>query len=251
MSKNDYGRNSPNGSNRQPGGQTPDAAAPNPAPNGDAPESMRFVAPTHTGVDILKLLVELEEQVENTPRMMGALLRFDEDRFHMTLMKIRANLPEEMKRAARLMRDIEKETAEAKEKAESMLADARKSSRAEVERAQVDIARQKQAAQADVEREKEALQRQIQLQSQESAAAAESVISEAEATARRIISDTEIVRAAEMTSRDIRSRAEAEAVAIKNGANDYAASVLSSLHQTLEKAAAEVDRGREILERRG
>ena len=74
--------------------------------NGDAP---RFVAPTHGGVDILKLLTELEDLVENTRKVpVRRLIGFDEDKFHMTIMKIRANLPEEMKRASKLARDQER-----------------------------------------------------------------------------------------------------------------------------------------------
>ena len=75
-----------------------------PAANGSNADTPRFVAPTHGGVDILKLLTELEDLIENTPKKMGMMFRFDEDKFHMTVMKIRANLPEEMKRASKLAR---------------------------------------------------------------------------------------------------------------------------------------------------
>ena len=65
----------------------------------------RFVPPTAGAVDILKLLTDLEDQIESTGRgPFGTLFRFDEDRFHMTVMKIRANLPEDLKRASRLAR---------------------------------------------------------------------------------------------------------------------------------------------------
>src|SRR5207244_2990005 len=91
-----------------------------------ADDTPRFVAPTHGGVDILKLLTELEDLVENTRRgPMGMLFRFPEDQFHMTVMKIRANLPEEMKRASKLARDSERIVEESREHAGHIVEDAR------------------------------------------------------------------------------------------------------------------------------
>ena len=97
----------------------------------DAP---RFVAPTHGGVDILKLLTELEDLIENTPKKMGMMFRFDEDKFHMTVMKIRANLPEEMKRASKLARDSERIVEESREHADHIVEEARKNAMSEFER---------------------------------------------------------------------------------------------------------------------
>src|SRR5215472_12156313 len=106
-----------------------------------APDTPRFVAPTHEGVDILKLLSELEDLVENTPHgPFGTLFRFNEDAFHMTIMKIRANLPEEMKRASKLARESERIVEESRENAERVVEDARKSALSEFERGKAEAA---------------------------------------------------------------------------------------------------------------
>ncbi len=211
---------------------------------------LRFVAPTHVGIDILKLLADLEEIVDKTNKVMGVMVRFDEDKFHMTLMKIRANLPEEMKRASKLVRDSERMVEETKETADRFIAEARKSAQLEIERAKADGSRLRDQAQAEIDKEREALKREAKQISSESRTAAEQAIEEARAEASKLLAESDIARAAELQAKETRSRAEADAAATRRGANEYAASVLSNLQQTLGKASTEIDRGREVLDRR-
>lgn len=270
MLKNDYAKNSPNGHTN---GHDP-AALPKTTParavvnspaasTGVAKEAeqekpvreqpdqpLRFVAPTHSGVDILKLLTELDEIVDNSHKIMGAMLRFDEDRFHMTVMKIRANLPEEMKRASKLVRDSERMIEETKETSENIITEARKGAQKEIDQGKSESQRMKELAMAEIVKEREALDREARHVSSESKLAADRTIAEARVQASQLVSDSEIVRNAEAAARDIRARAEAEAAATRKGANEYAAAILTNLQQTLGKAASEIDRGREVLERR-
>jgi hypothetical protein len=213
-------------------------------------QPLRFVAPTHMGIDILKLLAELEEIVDNTSKVMGVMLRFDEDRFHMTLMKIRANLPEEMKRASKLVRDSERMVEETKDTADKLIGEARKSAQQEIDRGKADAARMKEQAFAEIAREREALSREARQISVESKSAAEQAIVDARTQASKLVAESDIVRAADQQAREARQRAEADAAATRNGANEYAASILANLQQTLGKASAEIDRGREVLDRR-
>lgn len=191
----------------------------------DAP---RFVTPTHGGVDILKLLSELEDVVEQTKRLPGGImLRFDEDKFQMTIMKIRANLPEELKRASKLMRDSEK-----------LVEEAQKSATTEVERTQRELSLLKQGAEKDAGsiRSKAQMER-------------DGILEQARQQAAQMVSDSEIVQRAQIEAQEVLRRAEGEARTIQQGADDYAREVLGNLENVLGKAVAVVQRGREVLEK--
>jgi hypothetical protein len=211
---------------------------------------LRFIAPSHTGIDILKLLAELEEIIDKSNKVMGVMLRFDEDRFHMTVMKIRANLPEEMKRASKLMQDSERIVQETKQSSDKFIEDARKGAQLEIERGKAEAARLKEQALAEIAKEREALSREAVRLNSESKTAAEQAIVEARKQASKLVSESDIVRTAESQARETRARADADAAATRKGANEYAASVLAKLQQTLGKVSAEIDRGREVLEKR-
>ncbi len=188
----------------------------------------RFVTPTHGGVDILKLLSELEDVVERTKRLpAGLMFRFDEDKFHMTIMKIRANLPEELKRASKLMRDSEK-----------LVEDTQKSVMSETERAQKELSQLKQGAEKDV----------VSLRNK-AQAEREGILDSARQQAAQMVSDSEIVQRAQIEAQEILRRAEGDARTVQLGADDYAREVLGNLEGVLGKAIVVVQRGREVLEK--
>ncbi len=233
----------------------------------------RFVAATAAAVDILKLLTELEDQIESTSRgPFGTLFRFDEDRFHMTVMKIRASLPEDLKRASRLVREMEVTSVEAREQVERAIADGRQGARAELERARAEAAQtreraeqaasamQAEAEKAATEARETAAQEALRLR-QETEAEAERMIEEArrtgfgmldsaQAQAENAVSQSEITRAAENRARDILDSADQNARSVRNGADDYARDVLSNLEMALGRALGEIEQGRSVLDRR-
>lgn len=224
--------------------------------NGDTP---RFVAPTHGGVDIFRLLTELEDMVENSRRI-GPLRLFPEDQFHMTLMKIRANLPEEMKRASKLARESERIVEESREHAGSIVEDARKNALQEFEGSKAQAVRlrdeaQKEAVRIREEAQKEARSiveaagREAQQRQVEANTASEQIVAEARERAEQLVSDNDIVQQAQAVAYDIQLRAEEEAVGIKRGADEYAHDVLINLENVLGKAIYQVQCGRELLER--
>ncbi len=240
-----------------------------PSRQGDQP---RFVAPSLGGVDILKLLTELEDLVENTPRIMGAMLRFDEDRFHMTVMKIRANLPEEMKRASKLAHDSERIVEETRENAERVVGDARKAALNEVSSAKSEAGRIREEIAAETRRQREELQNQARLQREaaqaeavqardagereaqqiiaDARAAADDILAEAEAQAERTVASDELTQRARELAQDIEFRAREDAMSIRQGADAYANDLLANLETVLNKAVNQVQRGRELLEGR-
>jgi vacuolar-type H+-ATPase subunit H len=220
----------------------------------------RFVAPTHGGVDILKLLTELEDLVENTRHgPMGLLIGFPEDQFHMTIMKIRANLPEEMKRASKLAREQERIVEETRQYAEQMKDEARRMAVAEAERARSEVAqlREQTLAEAvrlraesggELARAREAAEREAQHIVEEARRQSEQLIEEARARATDLVDDNEIVQQAQILAQDLQGRTEVEATAVRRGADEYARDVLANLETILGKATTQVQRGRELLE---
>ncbi len=212
----------------------------------DAP---RFVAPTHSGVDILKLLSELEDLVENTPKRMGVMFRFDDEKFHYLIMKIRANLPEEMKRASKLARDSERIVEESRESADRILVEAREAALTQLESGKVEAERLREESLIEMRRVKEEAEREAKRIEAKAQQAGEEYIEAARAQAMELVADSEILRQAEGHAEEIRARAGEEARAIRQGADDYARDVLVSLEAVLGKTVTQIQRGRELLER--
>ena len=229
--------------------------------NNNTAEVPRFVAPTHEGVDILKLLTELEDLVEASPKMMGALLRFDEDKFHMTIMKIRANLPEEMKRASKLARDSERIVEETRDNADRVVSEARRAALQELERGRAEAAqlkeeareegrRQTAEAQAEANRVRQNADAEARRTLAEAQRNAAELIAEAQAQAAQLVADDQIVQQATAQAQELKMRAEQEADAVRRGSDDYARDVLTNLENVLGKTVTQVQRGREMLERK-
>lgn len=235
-------------------------------------ETPRFVAPAHGGVDILKLLKELEDLVENTPHgPLSTLFRFDEDRFHMTIMKIRANLPEEMKRASKLATDSERIVVEARENAGRLLDDTRKVSHTEREQAHLEAVRMRDEAQneanrirsraeseaarlrGETEREAERLLMEARASGEQVVAAArghaDRILDEGRMQAEHLVSESEILREACSRAQDLERSAMEEAMAIRAGADNYARDILENLEDSLSGALGQIRRGRDLLER--
>jgi membrane protein involved in colicin uptake len=233
----------------------------------------RFVPPAAGAVDILKLLTDLEDQVESTSRgPFGTLFRFDEDRFHMTVMKIRANLPEDLKRASRLAREMEVTSEEAREQVERAIAEGKQSARSELERARAEAAQVRERANAaavavelEADGAAEAVRRAAEQEAlriqQETEAESERMIDEARRTgfsmldaaqvqAESAVAESEITRRAEARAREILEAAQAEASAVRHGADDYARDVLTNLQNVVGKALGQIEQGRTVLDRR-
>ncbi|MCE5200218.1 hypothetical protein LLG39_14725 [bacterium] len=68
--------------------------------------------------DILKLLDSLEDLAESTQSFFGKAWGLDLEEFHMLINKVRASLPDEVRRASRVANDSDKIVMAAKEEAE-------------------------------------------------------------------------------------------------------------------------------------
>ncbi len=89
-----------------------------------------FVVPGTPREDILKLLDGLEDLADSANSLFGKAWGVDLEEFHMLTNKIRASLPDEMRKATRVANDSTNIVAAAREDAESILEKARRDSEA-------------------------------------------------------------------------------------------------------------------------
>ncbi len=190
----------------------------------------RFVAPSRSDVSILKLLTDVDDIIDKCKRgPLGLLVGFQEDLFHTTMLKIRANLPEEMKMAARLAKEQEELLLETRSSSIRLHEEAKKSAEEAMQAAMNEASLK--AKQTVEEAQKQAAQ----------------IIEEAKKTASRMVQENEIVQQAIVVARETAKRTEEEARNTRKGADAYASAVLSNLDDVLSKALSQVQRGREML----
>ncbi len=174
-------------------------------------------SPVGETVDIFRLLDELEELPEKAKHLpFNTLIGFNHEQFYYLVLKIRANLPDDMKKAHRVARDSERIVDEARSAAQQQL----ESGRIE--------------AIKTVEEAKEEAQR---------------ILEQARFRASQMVEKSEVYQMATAQANEILRRAETEAAEIRKGADEYARDVLSNMEAIMSKALATVQRGRETLER--
>lgn len=167
-------------------------------------------------VDVFRLLNQLEELPEKAKHLpFNTLVGFNHEQFYYLVLKIRANLPEDMKKAQRVSRDSEKIVGHARDTASQ-----------EVEKARADAAAIVEGGRADSDR----------------------IVQAARVEADRLVEQSEIHSMATAEAREIVHNAETEADEIRHGADEYARDVLANLEGVLDKALGTVQRGREALD---
>lgn len=167
-------------------------------------------------VDIFRLLDELEELPERAKHLpLNTLVGFDHEQFYYLVLKIRANLPEDLKKAQRVARDSERIVEEARDAAVHQL-----------ESGRFEAGKVLEDARAEANR----------------------IVEQARHQASAMVENTEVHRMATSQAQELIRRAEAEAVEIRKGADDYACDVLGNLEGVLSKAVGQIQRGREALE---
>jgi len=198
-----------------------------------------YTPPEAENVDIFRLLDQLEELPEKARRLpFSTLVGFDDEKFYYLVLKIRANLPEDMKKAQRVARDSERIVDEARGAALQQL----ESGRMEGQRAL-------QEARAEAQRLIEEARAEAQRLIEEARAEGLRLIEEARRQAALMVDQSEIHRMATAQAHEILRRAEVEAAEIRKGADEYARDVLATIEGHMSKAIVTVQRGREMLEK--
>lgn len=180
--------------------------------------------------DIYKLLSELEElpdRAKHLPFFPRILLGFDLEQYFYLVLKVRANLPEDVKKARSVTRDSERIVVEARDVANQHLESGREEAQRIRDEARV-------TAESTLESAREE---------------ARKIVDYARAQAAQLVERTEIHQMATAQSHDLIRRAETEASEIRKGADDYARDVLANLEGTLGKAITTIQRGRDTLDR--
>lgn len=178
-------------------------------------------------MDVFRLLDELEELPEKSRHLpFNTLIGFDHEQFYYLVLKIRANLPDDMKKAQRVARDSERIVDEARDVAVQQLESGRVEASRLLEHAKADSDRALESARAEANR----------------------IIESARHQAAAMIEKNEIVRMATAQAHEIIRSAETESSEIRKGADDYAKDVLANLENIMGKAISTVQRGRETLD---
>jgi len=168
-------------------------------------------------VDIFRLLDQLEELPEKATHLpLNTLVGFDHEQFYYLVLKIRANLPEDMKKAQRVARDSDRIVEQAKDAAVQQLDAGRAEASKVLDDARAEAAR---------------------------------MVEQARQQAMHMVDHTEVAKMATSQAHDILRRAETESSEIRKGADDYARDVLANLEGVMSKAIVQVQRGREALEK--
>jgi len=167
--------------------------------------------------NVYEMLRELEELPERAKRVLGrsVIVGFDHERFGNLVLKIRANLPQDVKQARRITREQGKIVETARQESDQIIAGARDEA-------------QRIVASGRLE--------------------AERIVGSAHAEAASMGDESEVVRLAEAQAREALHRAETEAADIRTGANDYARDVLANLESVMTQALGTIQRGRQTLE---
>lgn len=186
-----------------------------------------YTPPEVERVDVFRLLEQLEELPEKSRHLpFNIRIGFNEEQFYYLVLKIRANLPEEMKQAQKLARDTQRIVDEARDAAAQ-----------QIESARVDAQKIIETAQAEAQR----ILQQARL-------AAQQIDEDAQARAKELVSESQIVLMATAQAREMISSAETEGNEIRRSADEYARDVLANLEAVMGKAIVTVRRGREALE---
>ncbi|MBC8103741.1 MAG: hypothetical protein H7Z41_14295, partial [Cytophagales bacterium] len=155
-----------------------------------------------TAIDTYKVLDQLETLVEDSKKFMG-FVKLDEEEFFMLVSKLRASLPEDVRRAGKITQNSDKIMEAAQSEAEMAL----------------------ESARADGQRVLS-----------ESKTEAERILGEAKAHCEALVQQSEIQRIATAQAREIVAQAGQEADDIRAGADDYARDILMTLEEQVAEA---------------
>ncbi len=166
-------------------------------------------------IDVLRLLESLKKEIEGSRTFMGVTFGLKKDDLTMTIEKIRASMPREMKDAASLTRETDRIMAEAEEESRAIQDQA-------IEQAQRILAEAEEKA--------------------------KSIVATAKGQQEQMISEDEILRIAKAQSEEIRSEAEKLSRDMRRGADKYAADVHHTLENDVGRVLAAVEKGRHEIE---
>ncbi len=167
-------------------------------------------------LEVLKTLEELRHEIERPKQFLGLTFGLNKEKCTLLIRRILANLPDDLKRAEQIVREVEKITASAQHEAQLTLS----------------------RASADA-------QRALEVAKQE----AQKILQSAHAERERLVSEHEVLKIAKREAEETRREAETTAERLKRSADEYARDVLVRLEAIISKVMGTIEKGKADLER--
>jgi len=201
-------------------------------------------------MDIIKLLNELERLIEGQRTFVGLTVDFHPDDYLDITNKIRASLPEEVKRASRLTAESDKIVDGAREAAEQTLEDATVEADEIVRESRINAERMLREAEAQANKMTLSAEATAKQNVEESRQRAEKMLADSHQQSETMVSQSEVVRLATAQAREIVAAAEYETQSLRHGADEYAHGVMTDLEKQVGELMATIQRGRVKLDQR-
>ncbi len=201
-------------------------------------------------MDIIKLLNELERLIEGQRTFVGLTYDFHADDYLDITNKIRASLPEEVKRASRLTAESDKIVDGAREAAEQTLEDATVEADEIVRESRINAERMLREAEATANKMTLSAEATAKQTVEDSRQRAEKMLADAHQQSEMMVSQSEVVRLATAQAREIVAAAEYETQNLRHGADEYAHGVMTDLEKQVGELMATIQRGRVKLDQR-
>jgi len=201
-------------------------------------------------MDIIKLLNELERLIEGQRTFVGLTVDFHPDDYLDITNKIRASLPEEVKRASRLTAESDKIVDGAREAAEQTLEDATVEADEIVRESRINAERMLREAEAQSNKMTLSAEATAKQNVEESRQRAEKMLADSHQQSETMVSQSEVVRLATAQAREIVAAAEYETQSLRHGADEYAHGVMTDLEKQVGELMATIQRGRVKLDQR-
>lgn len=201
-------------------------------------------------MDIIKLLNELERLVEEQRTLMGFTYNFHPDDYLDITNKIRASLPEEVKRASRLTAESDKIVDGAREAAEQTLEEATTEADEIVRESRMNAERMLREAEAQTNKMTLSAEASAKQTVEDSRQRAEKMLADSHKQSELLVSQSEVVRLATAQAREIIAAAEYETQSLRHGADEYAHGVMTDLEKQVGELMTTITRGRSKLDQR-
>lgn len=212
-------------------------------------------------MDIIKLLNELERLIDEQKTVMGLAWNFHPEDYHDITNKIRASLPEDVKKASRVTAESDKIVDGARETAEQTLEDATVEADEIVREARINAERHLRETEAETNKMNMTAESQAKKTVEDARLRAEKMLAEVHSESEKKVTDaahqaeamlsqSELVRLATAQAREIVAAAEQDASSLRLGADQYAHGVMGDLEKQVGELMATIQRGRMKLDGR-
>ena len=212
-------------------------------------------------MDIIKLLNELERLTDEQKTVMGLAWNFHPEDYHDIINKIRASLPEDVKKASRVTAESDKIVDSARDTAEQTLEDATVEADEIIREARISAERHLRDTEAETHKMSAAAEALAKKTVDDARARAEKMLSDAHQQSEKKVTDamhqadlmlsqSELVRLATAQAREIVAAAEQDSSSLRLGADQYAHSVMTDLEKQVGELMATIQRGRMKLDGR-